>query len=71
MKHNRKNVILALLLFAVVMASLTVSCYAMPSARDGIVTDKDGIIEGTTPKVTLPSVTTPNGAGGITQFPMI
>ncbi len=60
MKRNKKCVILAVLLLAVAMFSLQIPTYAMPSVRDGIVTDKDGIIEGDTPEITLPKITTSN-----------
>ena len=65
MKQNKKCVLLALMLFAVLSFCLLVPAYAMPSARDGIVTDRDGIIEGTS-EVTLPKVTLPTQDGTMT-----
>ena len=65
MKHNKKCVLLALMLFAVLSFCLLVPAYAMPSVRDGIVTDRDGIIEGDS-DVTLPKVTLPDQNGTMT-----
>lgn len=66
MKRNKVKVILAVLLFAILSFCLLVPSYAMPSMRDGVVTDKDGIIEGDTPDITLPKVTLPEGNGSMT-----
>ena len=65
MKQNKKCVLLALMLFAVLSFCLLVPAYAMPSARDGVVTDRDGIIEGDS-DVTLPRVTLPTENGTMT-----
>ena len=65
MKQNKKCVLLALMLFAALSFCLLVPAYAMPSVRDGIVTDRDGIIEGDS-DVTLPKVTLPNQNGTMT-----
>ncbi len=65
MKQNKKCVLLALMLFAVLSFCLLVPTYAAPSVRDGVVTDRDGIIEGDT-DVTLPRVTLPMQNGTMT-----
>ncbi len=67
MKRNKLHVILAVLLFAITSFCLLVPTYAMPSMRDGVVTDQDGIIEGDTPDITLPKVTLPENGGNNTQ----